>query len=166
MRLLFSTIEIEIEKKSIYRDHVNAELQNQIAQPSFAKQQSVKIVVPPRVLIDQNDLHCNVFTSISETAYCNKILMIYLSSLAKHKIAAQYDLSKMIIVDLVRHKKLDTLRSLIGLSLLHESKLLACFLLSLSSVDDSITQMALDMLHKLKANSVRNVFLHFFARSI
>lgn len=84
--------------------------------------------------------------------------MIYLYSLAKHKIAAQHDLSKMIIVDLVRHKKLDTLRSLIVLSLLHESKPLACFLLSLSSVDDSITQMALDMLHKLKADSVSGSF--------
>lgn len=133
---------------------MNAELQNQIAQPSFAKQQTAKVVVPPRVLIDQSDLHGHVFTGISETSYCNKILMTYMYSLAKHKIAVQYDLSKMIIVDLVRHKKLDTLRSLIGLSLLHESKPLACFLLSLSSVDDSITQMALDMLHKLKANSV------------
>ncbi len=137
---------------------MNAELQNQIAQPSFAKQQSVKTVVPPRVLIDQNDLHTNVFTTISETAYCNKILMIYIHSLAKHKIAAQQDLSKMMIVDLVRHEKFDTLRSLIALSLLHESKPLACFLLSLSSVDDSITQMALDMLHKLKANSVSEIF--------
>lgn len=138
----------------VNRDHINAELQNQIAQPSFAKQQSAKTVVPPRVLIDQNDLHTHVFTTISETANCNKILMVYLNSLAKHKIAAQHDLSKMIIVDLVRHKKLDTLRALIALSLLHESKPLACFLLSLSSVDDSITQMALDMLHKLKADSV------------
>lgn len=117
------------------RDHINAELQNQIAQPSFAKQQSVKTVIHPRVLVDQNDLHTNVFTAISETAYCNKILMIYIHSLAKHKIAAQHDLSKMIIIDLVRHKKLDILRSLISLSLLHESKPLACFLLSLSSVD-------------------------------
>lgn len=138
----------------IHRDHVNAELQNQIAQPSFAKQQSAKTIVPPRVLIDQNDLHNNVFSTISETPYCNKILMIYLNSLAKHKIAAQHDLSKMIIVDLVRHNKFDTLRTLIVLSLLHESKPLACFLLSLSSADDSITQMALDMLHKLKADSV------------
>lgn len=86
--------------------------------------------------------------------------MIYLNSLAKHKIAAQHDLSKMVIVDLVRHKKLDTLRGLIALSLLHESKPLACFLLSLSSVDDSITQMALDMLHKLKADSVSDSAIH------
>lgn len=148
------------------RDHINAELQNQIAQPSFAKQQSAKTVVPPRVLIDQNDLHTNVFTTISETANCNKILMVYLNSLAKHKIAAQHDLSKMIIVDLVRHKKLDTLRALIALSLLHESKPLACFLLSLSSVDDSISQMALDMLHKLKADSVSDFTVNFFVKNL
>lgn len=83
--------------------------------------------------------------------------MTYIYSLAKHKIAAQHDLSKMIIVDLVRHKKFNTLRRLISLSLLHESKPLACFLLSLSSADDSITQMALDMLHKLKASGVSRI---------
>jgi len=145
---------------------VNAELQNQIAQPSFAKQQSVKTVVPPRVLIDQNDLHANVFTAISETAYCNKLLMTYIYSLAKHKIAARYDLSKMIIVDLVRHKKFDTLRKLIALSLLHESKPLACFLLSVSNADDSITQMALDMLHKLRASTVSNFSVFVFTQDV
>lgn len=96
----------------------------------------------------------HIFFNLSETDYVGKILLIYLNSLAKHKIAAQHDISKMIIVDLVRTNKLDTLRQLIRFSLINESKPLACFLLSLSNVDKSITQMALDMLHKLNAETV------------
>lgn len=126
---------------------------NQTAQPSTAKPTTKQTIIP-RVLIDQNDMFINIFTAISETPYVGKILVIYLTSLAKYNIAAQHDISKMVIVDLVRRKQFDTLQQLIKFSLINESKPLACFLLSLSSVHSSITQMALDMLHKLKAHSV------------
>lgn len=129
---------------------------NQTAQPSTAKPMA-KQTITPRVLIDQNDMFINIFTAISETPYVGKILIIYLTSLAKYNIAAQHDISKMVIVDMVRRKQFDTLQQLIKFSLINESKPLACFLLSLSSVHSSITQMALDMLHKLKAHSVSGV---------
>lgn len=129
---------------------------NQTAQPSTAKPMA-KQTITPRVLIDQNDMFINIFTAISEAPYIGKILVIYLTSLAKYNIAAQHDISKMVIVDLVRRKQFDTLQQLIKFSLINESKPLACFLLSLSSVHSSITQMAMDMLHKLKANSVSGV---------
>lgn len=136
---------------------MTAELQTQIAQPSSAKTQIAKPHVQPRVLIDQADLHSSVFVNIADTSYVGAILMLYLNSLAKHKISAQHDVSKMIIVDLVRNNRLEQLRKLIEFSLINESKVLACFLLSLSNVHSSITQMALDMLNKLHADSVSGI---------
>lgn len=133
------------------------ELQNQTAQPSSAKQVA-KPNVPPRVLIDQNDLFVNIFTAISEAPNIGKILMLYITSLAKYNIAPQHDISKMVIVDLVRRKKFETLQQLIKFSLISESKPLACFLLSLSGIHPLVTQMAIDMLRKLNADSVSNEF--------
>lgn len=139
----------------ILRSWVTTELQNITAQPSSAKQVA-KTTTTPRVLIDQNDLFVNVFTNISESAYIGKVLMLYISSLAKNNIAAQHDISKLLITDLVRRKQYDTLQNLIKFSLINESKVLACFLLSLSHEHPSVTQMALDMLHKLNAETVRS----------
>lgn len=132
---------------------MTAELHNQTAQPSTAKQ-TAKLKSSPRVLIDQNDMFVNIFSSIGESSFVGKILVIYLTSLAKYNIAAQHDISKMVIVDLVRSQKYSTLQKLISLSLINESKPLACFLLSMSTAHPSVTQMAIDMLHKLKAHSV------------
>lgn len=130
------------------------EVQNITAQPSSAKQVA-KISSTPRVLIDQNDLFFNIFTHISDADYIGKILMLYITSLAKHNITAQHDISKILIVDLVRRKQFDTLQNLIKFSLISESKVLACFLLSMSHEHHSVTQVALDMLSKLKAETVR-----------
>lgn len=80
--------------------------------------------------------------------------MLYISSLAKHNITAQHDISKLVIVDLVRRRQFDTLQNLIKFSLINESKVLACFLLSLSHEHPSVTQMALDILYKLNAETV------------
>lgn len=138
---------------SCSRRVVNTELQNQTAQPSTVKSVQ-KFNQPPRVLIDQADFHTHVFSPIVDSEHIGQVLMIYLYSLAKHKISAQDDLSKMIIMNLVKQSKLDTLRNLIKFSLINESTPLACFLLSLKCVHHSITQMVLDMLHKLKADTV------------
>lgn len=83
--------------------------------------------------------------------------MVYLQSLAKNGVVAQHDVSKMIIIGLIRRQEYRKLQQLITYSLLHESKALACFLLSMSNLDPFIGQMALDMLHKLNANEV-NIF--------
>lgn len=127
---------------------------NQTAQPSTAKQTTKQSNIPPRVLIDQNDLFVNIFTNISDAPYVGKVLMLYITSLAKYTIAPQHDISKMVIVDLVRRNQFDTLQNLIKYSLINESKPLACFLLSLSNAHSSITQMAIDMLYKLNAETV------------
>lgn len=148
----------------VYAAVVTAELQAQIAQPPSAKIVSCAAAASmrsntstPRVLVDQADLYANVFASIADTEYVGAILQLYLHSLARQKISAQHDISKMIIVVLVRHNRLETLRKLIDCSLINESKVMACFLLSLSNVHSAITQMALDMLHKLQADSVSRI---------
>lgn len=130
------------------------ELQYQTAQPSFAKQTTKVPPTPPRVLIDQNDMFINIFNNIGDSNYVGKVLILYITSLAKHNITPQHDISKMVIVDLVRRKKFDTLQNLIKYSLISESKPLACFLLSLSNSHPSVSQMAIDMLHKLNADTV------------
>lgn len=137
---------------------MTAEVQNITAQPSSAKQVA-KTTTTTRVLIDQNDLFVNIFSNISESTYIGKVLMLYITSLAKNNIAAQHDISKLVIVDLVRRKQYDTLQNLIKFSLINESKVLACFLLSLSHEHPSVTQMALDMLHKLNAETVRRTIV-------
>lgn len=135
------------------------ELQNITAQPSSAKQVA-KTHVASRVLIDQNDLFVNIFSNLSDSTYIGNVLMLYITSLARHNIAAQHDISKLVIVDLVRRKQFDTLQNLIKFSLINESKVLACFLLSLSHEHLSVIQMALDMLYKLNAETVREKYIH------
>lgn len=142
-----------IDKFIICREWVATELQNITAQPSSAKQVA-KTTTTPRVLIDQNDLFVNIFSNISDSSYIGQVLLLYISSLAKHNITAQHDISKLVIVDLVRRKQFNTLQSLIKFSLINESKVLACFLLSLSHEHSSVVQMALDMLYKLNAETV------------
>lgn len=133
---------------------MTTEVQNITAQPSSVKQVA-KSTAAPRVLIDQNDLFVNIFSNISDSSYVGNVLTLYITSLAKNNIAAQHDISKLVIVDLVRRKQFDTLQNLIKFSLINESKVLACFLLSLSHEHPSVTQMALDMLYKLNAETVR-----------
>lgn len=136
------------------RSWINTELRNQTAQPSSAKQTMTILNSAPRLLIDQNDMFINIFNHIVDTSYVGDVLMLYITSLAKHNITPQHDISKMIIVDLVSRRKFDTLRSLIRYSLINESKPLACFLLSLSNAHPSVSQMAIDMLYKLNAETV------------
>lgn len=136
-----------------YRSWVKTELQNITAQPSSAKQ-IAKTTNAPRVLIDQNDLYVNIFSNITDSGHVGKILMLYITSLAKHNIAAQQDISKIITIDLVQRKQFETLQSLMKYSLINESKGLACILLSKSHEHPSVKQMTFDMLHKLNAETV------------
>lgn len=134
----------------VYSNWLSAQLQSQTAQPSSAKNLP-KLPTPPKVLIDQNDMYAEVFTPIAERAYTEKILILYLQSLARHNIDAQPDLSKMIAAELIRNEHFDALQKLVDYALLKDSKLLACFLLSHSQINSTITQTAMDILDRLKA---------------
>ncbi|XP_014089922.2 regulator of MON1-CCZ1 complex [Bactrocera oleae] len=137
----------------VYAAWVQLELQTQTAQPSNVKT-TIKLPPAPKVLIEQQDMFQYVFQPISERFNTETILILYLYSLNKHNIAAQEDLSKMIISELIRNRSFDTLRRLVKYSLLFESKPIACFLLSHSDVDRAISQIALDMLSEIKAHDI------------
>ncbi|XP_018789657.1 PREDICTED: uncharacterized protein C18orf8 [Bactrocera latifrons] len=137
----------------VYASWVQLELQTQTAQPSNVKT-TIKLPPAPKVLIEQQDMFQYVFQPISECANTETVLILYLYSLNKHNIAAQEDLSKMIISELIRNRSFDTLRHLVSYSLLLESKPIACFLLSHSDVDPAISQIALDMLSKIEAHDI------------
>ncbi|XP_067644801.1 regulator of MON1-CCZ1 complex [Eurosta solidaginis] len=137
----------------IYASWVQLELHTQTAQPSNVKT-IPKLPPSPKVLIEQHDMLAYVFQPIAEREYTETILIHYLHSLNKHNIAAQEDLSKLIISELIRNRNFDTLRRLVSYSLLLESKPIACFLLSHSNVDAAISQIALDMLSKIGAHDI------------
>ncbi|XP_055696942.1 regulator of MON1-CCZ1 complex isoform X1 [Phlebotomus papatasi] len=138
---------------SVYRSWIAQELQNQTATPSTAKP-IPKSTASPRVLIDQADMHSQVFPAIAESDHIGKILMLYLQSLTVHEIAAQHDLSKMIVCELINGNHIQALQHVVEHSLISESKPLACFLLSLSKMHPTIGQIALDMLAKLNAHEI------------
>ncbi|XP_058829587.1 regulator of MON1-CCZ1 complex [Topomyia yanbarensis] len=140
---------------SLYKSVLDSELQSQMALMSLSsKAQSNKSSLAPRVVIDQSDMYTGVFATITDTEQLGKILLLYLHSLVRHGISANHELSKQIIIDLVKNKQFDTLQQLLKYSALNESKPLACFLLSLSNSDPSISQMALDMLSRLNASEI------------
>ncbi|XP_055528730.1 regulator of MON1-CCZ1 complex [Wyeomyia smithii] len=139
----------------LYKSVLDNELQSQMALMALStKSQSSKLSPVPRVIVDQSDAYTGVFSSITDTEQLGKILLLYLHSLARNGITANPELSKQIVIDLVRNKQFDTLHQLLKYSALNESKPLACFLLSLSNSDPSISQMALDMLARLNANEI------------
>lgn len=137
----------------IYASWVQLELQSQTAQPSNVKTSSVKQATPPIVLIDQLDM-VQIFQRIAHRSYTEAILMMYLQSLNKFNIAAQEDLSKIIITELIHNRSFDTLRRLVSYSMLLESKSVACYLLANSDVDTAISQVAIDMLGRIQAHEI------------
>ncbi|GAB0096678.1 Regulator of MON1-CCZ1 complex [Sergentomyia squamirostris] len=139
---------------SVYKSWIATELQNQTATPSSMKPVPKSTTAAPRVLIDQADMHSQVFSVIAESEQMVKILLLYLQSLTVHGIAAQHDLSKMIVCELINGSFISALQSIVEHSLITESKPLACFLLSLSKIHPTIGQIALDMLAKLNANEI------------
>lgn len=136
---------------AVYKTWINNELQSQVG---MATKPTPKSVFPPRIMIDQNDIHWQVLQKIIGQEHFGKVTMVYLSSLTKQGIVAQHDLSKMIVSELVNTKKIEILRELFTFSLIHESKPLAISLLQLSSLHPIINQMVLDMLAKLNEKDI------------
>lgn len=96
----------------------------------------------------------HVFNNLEEKSYAEDILMVYLQSLSKHQITAQDEISKMITKELIRNENYKTLEMLVEFSLISETKIMACFLLSYSKLSPIINQTALDMLQKISANEI------------
>lgn len=131
-------------------------MHSQTAQPTNLKLTQKTFLSPPKskVIINQSDMCLQVFHYIEEKPYAEDILMVYLQSLSKHQIAAQDEISKIITKELIRNENYKTLEMLVEFSLISETKIMACFLLSYSKLSPIINQTALDMLKKISANEI------------
>lgn len=147
-----------------HRSWIQYEVQSQTAQPTNLKLNQKNILSPPKskVVINQDDMCLQVFNHLEDNPYAEDILMVYLQSLSKHQITAQEEISKLITKELIRNENFKTLQTLVEFSLICESKLMACFLLSYSKCNKIVHQTALDMLKKISANeSIVEVLLEY-----
>lgn len=110
-------------------------------------------VAPTQIVVEQSDM-LHIFNTIIDKNLQEKILMVYLHSIVKHSISCEYDLSKLIVLTMVGSQKVQDLQQIMSYNVLHESKPLACFLLSLTNYHPMISQMALDMLRRLNAHEI------------
>lgn len=108
----------------------------------------------PRICITQTELYHEVFGELVDRPHIGTILLVYLGSLARLGVPLNDELGRMVVRDLVRQRRLATLRQLLETQLLTPSKVLACYLLSLSGGERAIQQMALDMLATLGDDNV------------
>lgn len=138
-----------------YKNELDNDLLRHMALPSSSKSTDLgRDSQSARVLIDQNDMFSCVFSSLNDCTHFGRVLMLYIHSLVKHKITLQHELSKMIMTDLIKKKKINALHQLLCLSAINESKPLACFLLSMSKIDDRVFQVAMDMLARIDAHEI------------
>jgi regulator of MON1-CCZ1 complex len=125
--------------------------------PSTFKSFSTPVPAPPQmpseIVIEQGDM-LQIFNTIIDKNIQEKVLMVYLFSIVKHSISCEYDLSKLLVVTLIGSQKIQDLQQILSYNVLHESKPLACFLLSLTNHHPLISQMALDMLRRLNAHEI------------
>lgn len=153
-------LEVIFDKlNKIYKQKLDYDLMKMQALPSPSTFKSFSTPAPPppqlpnQIIIEQNDM-LQIFNTIADKAVLEKILMVYLFSIVKCSISCEYDLSKVLVTTLVRSQKIQDLQQILSYNVLHESKPLACFLLSLMKHHPLIAQMSLDMLKRLNANEI------------
>lgn len=140
----------------IYKQKLDYELlkMQALPSPSTFKTTNIAALSPPnQIVVEQNDI-LQILNTIIDKNLLEKVLMVYVFSIVKHSISCEYDLSKLLILTLVGSDKIQDLQQILSYNVLHESKPLACFLLSLANHDKLISQMALDMLRRLNANEI------------
>lgn len=106
-----------------------------------------------QIVIEQSDI-LPIVNTIIDKNLLEKVIMCYVFSIVKHSVSVEYGLSKVLIMTLVGGQKIQDLQQILSYNVLHESKPLACFLLSLTNRDHLISQMALDMLMRLNAHEI------------
>lgn len=142
----------------VYKKKLDCDLQSQMALPSPSAFKSFNVPVPQmpaQIVIEQNDM-LHVFNTIVDKAVLEKVLLVYVYSLVSNSITCEYDLSKMLVMTLVGSgsQRIQDLQQILSYNVLHESKALACFLLSLMNHHPLISQMSLDMLKRLNAHEI------------
>lgn len=140
---------------------------------SFSTPVAPQDLLPNEIVIEQNEV-LEIINAITDNNISEKVLMAYVFSIVKHSISCEYDLSKVLVTTLVASQKVipysliyefkinpnvkssqvQDLQQILSFNVLNESKPLACFLLSLTSYDPVISQIALDLLMRLNANEI------------
>lgn len=153
-------LEVIFDKlNKIYKQKLDYDLLKMQALPSPSAFKSFTTPAPPppqlpnQIVVEQSDV-LHIFNTIIDKNILEKVLMVYLFSIVKHSITCEYDLSKVLVVTLVGSGKIQDLQQILSYNVLHESKPLACFLLSLMNHHPLIAQMSLDMLKRLNANEI------------
>lgn len=153
-------LEVIFDKvNKIYKQKLDYDLQKlqALPSPSTFKTFSTPVPSPPQlpnqIVIEQSDM-LQIFNTIADKNILEKVLMVYLFSIVKHSISCEYDLSKVLVMTLVGSQKIQDLQQILSYTVLHESKALACFLLSLMNHHPLIAQMSLDMLKRLNAHEI------------
>jgi len=118
-----------------------------------------------KVIIDQSDLYSNLFVPLVDQGNSDinraprrrqrlvDILLEYCRSLEEKRIPVQHFLSEVLVHLLVQNESWYQLHQLLQYRVISDSKQLACLLLSLESVYPASTQLALDMLTRLRNSS-------------
>lgn len=153
-------LEVIFDKlNKIYKQKLDYDLLKMQALPSpstfktFTTLATPSLQLPNQVVIEQSDM-LQIFNTIIDKNILEKVLMVYLFSIVKNSISCEYDLSKVLVMTLVGSQKIQDLQQILSYNVLHESKPLACFLLSLMNHHPLIGQMALDMLKRLNAHEI------------
>lgn len=154
-------LEVVFDKlNKVYKMKIEHDVMKMQALPSpttfktFTSLQPPQIIEHPRqIVIDQSDV-LQILNTIVDKKMLEKVLLSYIYSLVKYSITCEYDMSKMLVLTLIGSQKVHDLQQILSFQVIHESKPLACFLLSLANYDPLISQMALDMLKRLNAYEI------------
>ncbi|XP_046742310.1 regulator of MON1-CCZ1 complex isoform X1 [Diprion similis] len=141
---------------SVYRSHLENELQSQMGTPLQTGSKGVTTVLEDikyKQIIDQSDMYTHILSKFPEDTTEPKmvvwILLEYIRSLADHDIPVQHYLHELVITTLVHRKAYYQLHQLLQYHVVADSKPLACLLLSLENLYPAAHQLALDMLKRL-----------------
>ncbi|XP_076682897.1 regulator of MON1-CCZ1 complex protein bulli [Andrena cerasifolii] len=142
---------------SVYRNHLEGEIQSQMGTPSHNNVKNVGATAENnykyKLLLDQSEMYNYVLSKFSENTIEPKmivwVLLEYIRSLAEHEIPVQHYLHELIITTLVQRKAYYQLHQLLQYHVVTDSKPLACLLLSLENLYPAGHQLALDMLKRL-----------------
>uniref|UniRef100_H2ZH32 Uncharacterized protein n=1 Tax=Ciona savignyi TaxID=51511 RepID=H2ZH32_CIOSA len=143
----------------VFRDYIDMELAYLQVTSAFCTQ--CENPLPPShrdcVVIDQNDMMSHVlefFVSDCNITYGFKIsvLMEYVKSLEGFRIKTKPLLHELLIDTLVQNGGFLMLQQLVRHRVVEDSKRVACKLLSLESAHAPCSQLALDMLQRLKTS--------------
>uniref|UniRef100_A0A8D8Y5V4 Uncharacterized protein C18orf8 homolog n=1 Tax=Cacopsylla melanoneura TaxID=428564 RepID=A0A8D8Y5V4_9HEMI len=131
----------------------------------------VKYNYTQRIIIDQTTLYNTVFIQLNERKDKHTLLvcllMEYIKSLLDHNVAEiEYFIYELLIKTLIFQKQYYQLHQILQYYIVHDSKQIACLLLPLEKLYPPAYQLAVDMLHRLRATDEINHILLYKPNNI